>query len=66
MSRGFRCQYIVYIKVGADFKAWVEDKMKEQEIFLINKHTFTINVLPEFAEGFAKYKLVLSKLYYLA
>ena len=40
--------------------------MKEREIFLINKHSFTINVLPEFAEGFAKSKIVSSKFHYLS
>ena len=40
--------------------------MKEREIFLINNHSFTINVLPEFAEGFAKSKRVSVKLHYLS
>ena len=34
--------------------------------FLINKHTFAINALPEFAEGFVKSKRVSIKLHYLA
>ena len=66
LSKDFHFQDLVFTKLGDDFKTWVDDKMKEREIFLINKHSFTINVLPEFAEGFTKSKRVPSKLHYLS
>ena len=66
LSKDFHFQDLVFTKLGTDFKTWVDDKMKEREIFLINKHSFTINILPEFAEGFAKLKRVSSKLHYLS
>ena len=66
LSKDFHFQDLVFTKLGADFKTWVDDKMKESEIFLINKHSFTINVLLEFAEGFAKSKRVSSKIHYLS
>ena len=66
LSKDFHFQDLVFTKLGADFKTWVGDKMKEREIFLINKHSFTINVLSEFAERFAKSKRVSSKFHYLS